>query len=530
MSTPDRDNTKPDGWTLVRVDRRTFLMRGTGGTLLSAGALSALLSACGSSSSSSSTTKASASTGTSVVIGSSEGDPANLDSGATYSFALTATVGSTVHAYLLGLAPNGSLNPDIATSYKVVSPTEVQFTIRDGVMFHNGRKLVPNDVKASFERIVAKSTASPFAPYFSSLKGIEVSGDTVAFHLSAPYAPLPAVTTQIPIIPIETAPQQKTHPIGAGPFKFVQWQQGNFMDFTRFTQYYEPGFPKLEKIRFVPRADATAMLSGFLAKNEDIILGYNWPTKSSVDGAGKSDRVLLNGFQFFLLNTAKAPFNDPRVRQAVSLGTDRAQLATTQYGPGTQPLGVNMDPRSPYYPSDLPSFTYDPAQAKQLLAAAGVKPGLKVEGLLVDLPATKPLGPVWQAQMQKIGIDLTVTVLQPADLINRVITQHDFQITQFGDAAPEDPALFLDRYYETHGTSNFGAYSNPQVDALLNQGDQATDTATRKTIYDNVFKILDKDVPTITWCQTPLDCGLQNDVNGFMAAPDYTFDFRPLTV
>jgi peptide/nickel transport system substrate-binding protein len=527
MSTPDRDITNPDGWTLIRVDRRTFLARGAGGTLLSASALSALLTACGSSSSSS--TKGSSSTATSVVIGSSEGDPANLDSGATYSFALTATVGSTVHAYLLSLAANGSLSPDIATSYNVASPTEVHFTIRDGVMFHNGRKLVPNDVKASFDRILAKSTASPFAAQLASVKAIEVSGSTVAFHLSEPYAPLPAVTTQVPIIPIETAAQQKTHPIGAGPFKFVQWQQGNFMDFTRFPDYYDHGFPKLDTLRFVPRPDATSMLSGFLAKNETIILGYNWPNKSAVDGTGKSDRALLNGFQFFVLNAAKPPFNDPRVRQAISLGTDRAQLATVQYGPDTQPLGVNMDPHSPYYPSDLPSFAYAPAQAKQLLAAAGVKPGLAVQGLLVDLPATKPLVPVWQSQMQKIGINLTVAVLQPADLIARVVTQHDFQITQFGDAAPEDPALFLDRYYQTGGASNYGAYSNHQLDALLKQGDQSSDTATRKTVYDKALKIIAKDAPTITWCQTPLDCGLQNSVNGFIAAPNYTFDFRPLT-
>lgn len=514
-------------------NRRSFLARG-GATVLVGGGLVSLLAACGSDSSTDGTTAADSGSGAGdkigprVSIGSSEGDPANLDAGATNSFALLATVGSAAHAYLLQIEDDGSLGPQIATEHEVVSPTEVRFEIRDDVMFHNGRKLEAADVKKSYERLTEKKTASPYAPFLSDIKKITASGTTVTFHLKKPYAPLLALTTQIPIIPIETASKQKTNPVGAGPFKFKRWQKDNYMEFERFPEYFDPTLPRVEGIRFLPRTDAAALRSGFQAKEEDVAIGFLWPDMKALEGGGgKTSTTWMNGFQFFAYNTTREPFDDPRVREAMSIGMDRKRFAEIEFGPGAPVWPLPIDPKSPFAPAD-PKIPYDLERAKTLLDQAGVA-GTTIEGLLVGIPLLRPIGPVWQDEYKKLGLTLKLQVLPPADVIDRVITRGDYQVTQFGDAAPSDPALFLDKYFKTDGTSNIMKYSNKKVDKLLTEAAREFDQQKRKDLYAQALEIINADAPVYQWSQLGVNLASQPGIGPFPVRPNYTFGWQNLT-
>lgn len=98
----------------------------------------------------------------------------------------------------------------------------------------------------------------------------------------------------------------------------------------------------------------------------------------------------MNGFQFFAYNTTKKPFNDPRVREALSIGMDRKRFAEIEFGPGAAVWPLPIDPKSPFAPAD-PKIEYDPERAKALLKEAGVA-GTTIEGLLVDIPLLRPSG------------------------------------------------------------------------------------------------------------------------------------------
>lgn len=514
-------------------NRRSFLARG-GATILVGGGIAGLLAACGSDSSSDGTTAAETGDGDTgkvgpvVSIGSSEGDPANLDAGATNTFALLATVGSAAHAYLLQLEDNGSLGPQIATEHEVVSPKEVRFEIRDDVTFHNGRKLEAADVKKSYERLMDPKTASPYAPFLSDIKKITAKGTTVTFHLKKPYAPLLALTTQIPIIPIETASKQKTNPVGAGPFKFKRWQKDNFMEFERFPEYFDPSVPKVEGIRFLPRTDAAALRSGFQAKDEGVAVGFLWPDMKALQGGGgKTSTTWMNGFQFFAYNTTREPFDDPRVREALSIGMDRKRFAEAEFGAGAPVWPLPIDPKSPYSPPD-PKIPYDVERAKELLDQAGVA-GTTIEGLLVGIPLLRPLGPVWQDEYKKLGLTLKLQVLPPADVIDRVITRGDYQTSQFGDAAPTDPALFLDRYFKSDGPSNIMKYSNKKLDALLTEAAREFDEQKRKDLYARALEIIRTDNPVYQWSQLGVNLARQSTIGEFPVRPNYTFGWAQMT-
>lgn len=514
------------------VDRRTFLARGGGVALLAgSGGLATLLSACGDDGGSAvatgATTTAGGGVGPRVVIGNSEGDPSSLDAARVATFALFATVGSAAHDYLLRFMADGSIQPSIATGHEVDGST-VRFELRDDVVFHNGRAMEPRDVKESYERLLARQTASPFAPQLSTLKRIRLDGaNAVVFEFDAPNVAFPALSTQIPIIPIETAAEQPRNPVGAGPFTFKQWDKGNFMDFDRFEEYFGAPAP-VEGVRFLPRTDASALRAGFLAKQEDVAVGYLWPDKAamSADGA-QAQTQPLNGFQFFVMNTTRRPFDDPRVRRAISLGIDRQAIADTMNGEGSTVESTFIPPSSPF--ATGLSAEYDPQQAAELLRAAGVEQGTEIEGILVDLPLVRPIAPVWQAQMRAIGINLKPTIMQPADLIDRVITRGDYGISQMGDASPPDPSLFLDRYFKTDGSTNMMKWSNREVDALLDRASTTADEEVRKDAYREVSEIALEQAPVAVWMQTPINYAVQESVGEFAMNPSYFYDLRTTT-
>ncbi|WP_156222747.1 ABC transporter substrate-binding protein [Pseudactinotalea suaedae] len=511
------------------MHRRQFLTFAAGTT--GAVALAGVLSACGGGSAGQDSTSGStddAGTTALISIGNSEGDPANLDTGMQNTFANLSTVGSACHAYLLYLGADGSLEGDLATGFESESDTRIRFDLREGVTFHNGRAMTAQDVVDSFERLMNPDGGSPYAALLSPIETIEVVDDlTVAFTLNRPYAPLTALCSQIPIIPIETADQQATAPVGAGPFQFSAWETDNYMAFTRFEDYYNQDYPKVEEIRFLPRADATALRSGFQAAETNAIAGFAWPEMEAL-GALPGATVgtsYINGFNFISFNCRVAPFDDVRVRKAFSLALDRELMAQAENGPDASPAHVLIAATSPYFPADLQA-PFDPTEARALLAEAGIPEGFEVEALIPDLPLLRPLEPVWQSLMADVGITLTTRLLPPADYVARVFTNFDFSLGIAGDSSAPDPALFLDRYLMTEGANNHMGYSNTELDALLSEASATFDEAARADLYRQAMEIVVEEAPIMPFIQIPVNTAAYEDAAGFTVRPNYLFEVR----
>lgn len=136
---------------------------------------------------------------------------------------------------------------------------------------------------------------------------------------------------------------------------------------------------------------------------------------------------------------------------------------------------------------------------------------------------------MWQDEYKKLGLTLKLQVLPPADVIDRVITRGDYQVTQFGDAAPADPALFMDRYFKTDGTSNVMKYSNKALDKLLTEAASEFDEAKRKALYAQALDIIVQDAPVYIWSQLGLNIARQSNVSDFPVKGNYTFGWDTLT-
>jgi peptide/nickel transport system substrate-binding protein len=294
--------------------------------------------------------------------------------------------------------------PDLAEKWEYKSPTVIEFTLRKGVKFHNkppvnGREVTAEDAKYSIERFMKRSA---FRARFDVVQAVEVAGrHTLRVTLKEPFAPFLnhlAASTYVAILPREVEEKFKdfNRPeamIGSGPFMLKSYQKGVQIAFERNPDYYVKGLPYLDGVVIEITPDAAARLSLLRAGKVDLghMWGYMVPEeakslkKTNPEMVMTPTTVLASGKLYF--RTDQPPFNDVRVRRAISLAIDRkAWNESLLYGEGCVDAGPvpcalsewklpadKMDPAKAKY-----LVGYDPAEAKRLLAEAGYRNGLTV--------------------------------------------------------------------------------------------------------------------------------------------------------
>jgi peptide/nickel transport system substrate-binding protein len=332
----------------------------------------------------------------------------NLDPHLSVSF-LTHSWASMVYSQLVRF-PNGpeqkhpadfSIVPDLAEKWEYKTPTVLVFSLRKGVKFHNkppvnGREVTADDVKYSLERFMAKSG---FRSRFEPVQSIEVMDRyTVRITLKEPFAPFlnhmanPSFTA---ILPREAEEKFKdfNHPdavIGTGPFVLKSYERGVKVVFERNPDYFMKGLPYLDSVVYEVTPDAAARLSLLRAGRVELghVWGWSSPEQAKPLKQTNPEMVvaphLVIGQGIIYMRTDQPPFNDVRVRRALSLAIERkAWNDSLLYGEGcidSGPVPCAMKDwkldASKLDPAKARSLIgYDPVEARQLLAQAGFPKG-----------------------------------------------------------------------------------------------------------------------------------------------------------
>jgi peptide/nickel transport system substrate-binding protein len=257
---------------------------------------------------------------------------------------------SILYEGLLTRSEQGELQPNLAESWKSVSPTLYEFKIRRGVTFHNGREMNASDVKYSFDRELDPKTGSPFRAIWSAVDKIETPDKwTVRFQLKQPNAPFlnylagPYGHQIVAKEVVEKNGDLNQVAAGTGPFRLAEYVPDSHLKLEKHKGYWRKGRPYLDGINIRIIKDESARLSAIRAGAVDVtyVTAVNAP-------ALKQDKnvVLLEGNNVFygmtlaqfIPNDSKAPFNDKRVRQAMSLAIDRKEiLDSVVFGSGVTP-------------------------------------------------------------------------------------------------------------------------------------------------------------------------------------------------
>ncbi|MEP9371555.1 ABC transporter substrate-binding protein [Mesorhizobium sp. KR1-2] len=422
-------------------------------------------------------------------------EPPHLDPTAGAAAAIREVVYANVFEGLTRIGPKGEVLPALAESWTVSDDGKVYtFKLHSGVKFHDGSDFSADDVKFSLDRARAPDSTNAQKGLFEAIDTVEVvDPTTVRVTLKHPQGSFlynmgwgDAV-----IVSPKTADTNKEKPIGTGPFKFDSWARGSSIKLVKADNYWgEPVYLDKVEFRIIPDASAAvpAILSGDVQAFPNMPVGDSLPQIQS-DPRFKVVVGSTEGETILAMNNKKPPFDDLKVRQAISHALNRDEIiaGNGMGGLGT-PIGSHFAPHNPAYIDLTGTYPHDLEKAKELLKEAGLENGFKTTLKLPPPPYARDGGQVIASELREIGIDAEIIPLEWADWLKQVFTDKDYDMTIVSHTEPNDIDIYARKDY-------YFNYSNPDFDKVIEELNLTSDEAKRKELYGEAQKILAKDAP-----------------------------------
>jgi peptide/nickel transport system substrate-binding protein len=413
---------------------------------------------------------------------------------------------------LLDITPDLKIVPQLATGYTVSEDGKtVTMKLRDGVSFHDGEPFNAAAAKYSLERHL-KMPGSNRRGEIAAIASIDSPDDhTIQIHLSSTFAPLLAQLTDRSGMMVSPKAAEAagdkfgTHPVCAGPFKFVERVAQDRIVVERFEQYWNRKDVHLEKITYVPIPDATVRLTNLKSGSLDLIERV-LPTDFAnlkQDSRFKTSSVTELGYQGITINTNNGPraqqsaLKDPRVREALELSIDRDALNQVVFEGLFQPGNQWVSPDSPWYQKSIPVPKRDVAKAKKLLQEAGV-PNPTVDFMVPNDTQQQQVAQVIQAMAKEAGFDLRIRATEFASSL-KLGEQGEFEAYLLAWSGRTDPDGNLYNFVGCKapaGTNN-SRYCNEEAEKALTGERTALDTKERMKSFESVAKRTLADRPII---------------------------------
>lgn len=434
-----------------------------------------------------------------------QSDPGGLDPQLNSATALWKAT-ELIYSLLTQVNPDLSVRPDLAESWDI-SEDGLTYTFHlHPATFHNGRAVVASDVKYSFERLVDPATASPTAGSLASMSSVEAPDDsTVVITLSQPNAAFLVELSGMGciIIPKEVVEENgdlSQVAVGSGPFKFVEYVPNTHIKLEKFEDYFEEGLPYLDAVEMLIAAEDTSRTAALVSGTVDFI---EYVPSQDIPILESDDSIKLAGnsiqqIRMIAFNLTRAPFDDPKVRQAIAMAVDRGPIidaALSGFGTPTEQLFA-----ADFWASlgDLEIPAPDVEGAKALLAEAGYPDGIKTTLTgWSEYGFLKNSAVVVQEQLKQIGIETELNLLDTGTMLQAVYGDFDFDMVVTGDSSYVDPNSLIYRNFKTGESSNFSQYSDPDMDTMIDAGIATTDLAERTKIYQDIATKLMADLPWV---------------------------------
>lgn len=449
---------------------------------------------------------------------------------ATQSGTGTGVPGAQIFASPLKFDAEWNPQPYLAKSWVVADDgLSVSLTLVDNAVFHDGAPVTSADVAFSIELL---RDNHPFNSMFSPVTHVETpDAHTAVIHLSAPHPAILLALSGVlcPILPkhvygdgqdIKTHPAN-TAPVGCGPFKFVSFKPGEEIVLERFDDFFIDGHPYLDGMVIRTVKDASAILIAM--ENGDADMFPFMSGSQQVKRLEKQDgiEVTSQGYAavgpivWLAFNTARAPLDDVKVRQAIAYATDRDFITKALHRGTSQPQRGPIVEQSPFFEPDIEAYDLDLDRANALMDEAGLAPDSsgKRLSLTIDyvpaLPAEqgKNVAEYLKSQLKKIGIELEVRAAPDFPTWSGRVGNHDFDLTIDILFNWGDPVIGVHRSYLSDNIkpgviwSNTQSYANARVDELLAQATVEMDPVKRKLAYSEFQKIVAQDLP-VYWLNT----------------------------
>ena len=321
--------------------------------------------------------------------------------------------------------------PLLATSWRRINPTTVEFKLRENVKFHNGRPLAGEDVKFSLERMVDKSLKLLTRTMVATISRVDVVDRGTVRVVTEMPDPVLLSRLAYPgavVIPAETFKSQGAEtfsrkPIGTGPFTFVEWVKDDHLTMDANPTYWD-GRPKIDRLVYKPILEAATRLAALKTGAVDLIANVEPEQVPDIqkDPNLRISRVRSTRIMFVGMNSFRKPFTDVRVRQAMNYAVDVDAIIKDLMSGFAHRLSNIAGPGYFGYDPSLKPYPYDPAKAKALLAQAGYPNGFEVTlnspkgRYLMDAEVSQAVS----GYLAKVGVRVKVEVMEWGNFIARV--------------------------------------------------------------------------------------------------------------
>ncbi len=412
-------------------------------------------------------------------------EPGNLDIRETAGAALDQILIDNVYQGLVGRTADQEIVPVLASDY-VISDDGLTytFTLREGVTFHDGQELAPQDVVWSLTQVKDSETYSD-SERLERVESVEADGQTITLTLSEPDSTLLWNLTGRAGLVLKEGDEidRQTDANGTGPFAFEAWNQGDSITFVRNEEYWgEPAQVAEVVFSYIP--DNQTALNAALAGEIDAVTGFDANLKDQIEANG--DFALEIGQSTdkgtLAINSNSAPLDDVRVRQALRQAIDKESIVEalgagqTQYGP--------IPALDPGYEDLSSTAPFDPEAATALLEEAGVS-DLDLSLKIYSGYGTT-VSQILVSNLADVGVDLTVESVEFSTWLNDVYINQDYDLSFVLHTEARDFENWADPSY-------YFTYDNEEVQSLYAQSRAATDPAEAADLLAQAARIVAED-------------------------------------
>jgi len=437
-----------------------------------------------------------------------ESSPTNLDPRVGQD-AQSERIDNLIFDDLLSRGDDLNVAPGLADRWETPDPLTYVFHLHSGAKFHDGRALTSRDVKWTLDSLLQGKIRSTKSSAYRFVDHIDTpDNSTIIFHMKEADSALLWNLSDgaMGIVPFGSGEEKTRHPIGSGPFKFVSAETDREVILERNDEYWGEK-AKVPRVRFAVVPDATTQALELRKGSADVAINASYPPDTVITLEREPNLVIERGagtrLAYLSFNLRDPILKDVRVRQAIACALDRQPMIDYLWRGQARPARSVLPPQSWAYNGDVPAYDHDVAKANQLLNTAGYPP---LNGVRFHIAMktstdenTRLMVAVMQQQLREVGIALDIRSFEFATFFSDV-THGAFQMYGLrwigGNEDPDIFYAFHSSRFPPNGT-NRAFYSNPKLDALIDQARREVDPKVRKPLYAEVQRILADDLPYI---------------------------------
>ena len=418
---------------------------------------------------------------TRLVIGLQQ-EPTSLDPTADATASIDGMLTQNVYEALTTVNEAGDVLPQLAESWTVSDDgLTYVFKLVQGATFHDGTAFDAEDVVFSFARAMGPDSVNPSKGIFKPIDSVKaLDANTVEIRLKNKDAFFLFNMAQgdAAIVAPESAANNATTPVGTGPFKYASWTRGDRLTLAKNPDHRAAAGVALDTVEFRFIADAAAASAALLAGELDAYPGFPAPEmlpQFEADPRFKVEIGSTEGEVILAMNNSKPPFNDIRVRRAISHAIDRAEIIDgAMYGQAV-PIGSFYPPHGSAYVDLTGMYPHDTEKAKALFAEAGVA-GTTMTLRVPPFPYATRSAEIIQAQLAEAGIDAKVENVEWGFWLEEIYKKLNYDMTIIAHTSPNDMGNFA------RGPKYFYGYDDAKFTALWDAISTEADTAKREAL------------------------------------------------